>query len=467
MKISFHGAARCVTGSKHLIELDNGKKLLLDCGMFQGHPREADQLNRDWGFEPSEIDYLILSHAHIDHCGLIPKLVNDGYKGQIFCTPSTLDLARILLYDSARIQEGDVSFLNKKLAKQKKPLISALYTETDVDEAIEQFVPVPYHTPYIVADNIELTYTDAGHIIGSAVVNLRLKRKNGDIIRLTFSGDVGRYGDDIIRSPEVFPQADYILCESTYGDKLHEPSQLSAQKLLEVIIDTCIRKRGNLVIPAFSVGRTQEIIYALNRMDVEKVLPPLDFFIDSPLSLEATQVTKDHPECYNDELLEFMKKDPAPFDFKNLHYVKDVEASKAIAEHTAPCVIIAASGMADAGRVKHHIAHNISEHRNTILMVGYCEPSSLGARLVSGAKEVTIFGDPYHVEAEIKEIRSFSAHGDYEDLCTFLGCQDTKQIKKLFLVHGEYDVQQVFRSKLLKKGFSQIEIPALHQTYPL
>lgn len=467
MKISFHGAARCVTGSKHLIELDNGKKLLLDCGMFQGQPKEADQLNREWGFDPAQIDYLILSHAHIDHCGLIPKLVNDGYKGQIFCTPSTLDLTRILLYDSARIQEGDVFFLNKKLAKQKKPLVSALYTEADVDVALERFVPVPYHTAYNVADNIELTYTDAGHIIGSAAVNLRLKRKNGDIVRLSFSGDVGRYGDDIIRSPEVFPQADYILCESTYGDKLHEPSQLSAQKLLEVIVDTCLRKKGNLVIPAFSVGRTQELIYALNRMDIAKVLPPLDFFIDSPLSLEATQVTKDHPECYNEELLEFMKKDPQPFDFKNLHYVKDVEESKAIAEHKAPCVIIAASGMADAGRVKHHIAHNIGDQRNTILMVGYCEPRSLGARLLSGVREVTIFGDPYRVEAEIKEIRSFSAHGDYEDLCTFLGCQETGQIKKLFLVHGEYDVQQVFRSKLLKKGFSQIEIPSLHQTYPL
>ncbi|MBS1618835.1 MAG: MBL fold metallo-hydrolase [Bacteroidetes bacterium] len=467
MKISFHGAARCVTGSKHLIELDNGKKLLLDCGMFQGQPKEADQLNREWGFDPAQIDYLILSHAHIDHCGLIPKLVNDGYKGQIFCTPSTLDLTRILLYDSARIQEGDVFFLNKKLAKQKKPLVSALYTETDVDVALERFVPVPYHTAYNVADNIELTYTDAGHIIGSAAVNLRLKRKNGDIVRLSFSGDVGRYGDDIIRSPEVFPQADYILCESTYGDKLHEPSQLSAQKLLEVIVDTCLRKKGNLVIPAFSVGRTQELIYALNRMDIAKVLPPLDFFIDSPLSLEATQVTKDHPECYNEELLEFMKTDPQPFDFKNLHYVKDVEESKAIAEHKAPCVIIAASGMADAGRVKHHIAHNISDQRNTILMVGYCEPRSLGARLLSGVREVTVFGDPYRVEAEIKEIRSFSAHGDYEDLCTFLGCQETGQIKKLFLVHGEYDVQQVFRSKLLKKGFSQIEIPAPHQTYPL
>ena len=221
MKITFHGAAQCVTGSKHLIEMDNGKKLLLDCGMYQGHPKEADGLNHDWGFDPAEVDYLILSHAHIDHCGLIPKLISDGYKGKVFCTPSTLDMSRILLYDSARIQEGDVFFLNKKLAKQKKPLVTALYTESDVDEAMSHFIPVAYHTKYNIDENIELTYTDAGHIIGSAVVNLRLKRANGDTVRLTFSGDVGRYGDDIIRSPEPFPQADYILCESTYGDKLH------------------------------------------------------------------------------------------------------------------------------------------------------------------------------------------------------------------------------------------------------
>ena len=327
------------------------------------------------------------------------------------------------------------------------------------------FITVDYHNPYQIDDNIELLFTDAGHIIGSAVVNLRLKGNNGEVTRLTFSGDVGRYGDDIIKSPEPFPQADIVICESTYGDKLHEPSDLSAKKLLDIIVDTCLKKRGNLIIPAFSVGRTQEIIYALNRLDIEHVLPPIDFFIDSPLSLEATNVTKDHPECFNETLKQYMKKDPYPFDFKNLHYIKDVEESKALNEREIPCVIISASGMADAGRVKHHIAHNISDHRNTILIVGYCEPSSLGARLAAGNKEVTIFGDPYTVMAEIKELRSFSAHGDYEDLIEFLSCQNPKEIKKLFLVHGEYDGQQVFRSKLLKRGFAQIEIPQLHQQY--
>ena len=454
-----------VTGSKHVIELDNHKKILLDCGMFQGHPREADKLNRDWGFEPSEISYLALSHAHIDHCGLIPKLIRDGYKGKIYCTPATLDMTRILLFDSARIQEGDAHFLNKRLKKQRKELIEPLYTEEDVEVALLHFITVDYHNPYQIDDNIELLFTDAGHIIGSAVVNLRLKGNNGEVTRLTFSGDVGRYGDDIIKSPEPFPQADIMICESTYGDKLHEPSDLSAKKLLDIIVDTCLKKRGNLIIPAFSVGRTQEIIYALNRLDIEHVLPPIDFFIDSPLSLEATNVTKDHPECFNETLKQYMKKDPYPFDFKNLHYIKDVEESKALNEREIPCVIISASGMADAGRVKHHIAHNISDHRNTILIVGYCEPSSLGARLAAGNKEVTIFGDPYTVMAEIKELRSFSAHGDYEDLIEFLSCQNPKEIKKLFLVHGEYDGQQVFRSKLLKRGFAQIEIPQLHQQY--
>jgi metallo-beta-lactamase family protein len=467
MNISFHGAARVVTGSKHVLQLDNGKRILLDCGMFQGHPREADALNREWGFEPDQIDYLILSHAHIDHCGLIPKLIKDGYRGKVYCTPATLDMTRILLFDSARIQEGDAHFLNKRLKRQGKALVSPLYTEADVEQALSHFVPVSYDQPYTIADNVELLYTDAGHIIGSAVVNLKLKDKNGRVTRVTFSGDVGRYGDDIIKSPQVFPQADIIICESTYGDKLHEPSQLSAQKLLDIIIDTCVKKRGNLVIPAFSVGRTQEIIYALNRLDISHALPHVDFFIDSPLSLEATEVTKNHSECFNEELIEFMKKDPAPFDFKGLHYIKDVEESKALNDRKTPCVIISASGMADAGRVKHHIAHNIEDSHNTILIVGYCEPSSLGARLVAGAKDITIFGEPYRVSAEIKELKSFSAHGDYEDLCQFLSCQDVKQIKKLYLVHGEYDVQQVFRSKLLKKGFPNVEIPELHQQFSL
>jgi metallo-beta-lactamase family protein len=463
MKIIFNGAARMVTGSKHLIELDNGKHVLLDCGMFQGHPREADELNRKWGFEPAQVDYLILSHAHIDHCGLIPKLVKDGYKGKIYCTPATLDLTRILLYDSAGIQAGDARYLNKKLLKQHKPLIEPLYTEDDVDTALTQFIEVDYNQPHHITDDIELLYTDAGHIIGSAVVNLKIKDATGKTIRITFTGDVGRYGDDIIRSPDVFPQADVIICESTYGDKLHEPGALSAQKLLDIIIDTCVHKRGNLIIPAFSVGRTQEIVYALNRLDIKHQLPDIDFFVDSPLSLEATAVTKEHKECFNKTLLEYMQIDPAPFDFPNLHYIKDVEESKALAQRTKPCVIISASGMADAGRVKHHIAHNIGDSRNTILMVGYCEPSSLGARLTRGVKDVTIHGEPYEVLAEIKQLKSFSAHGDYEDLCQFLSCQDASQVTHLFLVHGEYDVQQVFKSKLAKKGFSKIWILELYE----
>jgi metallo-beta-lactamase family protein len=299
------------------------------------------------------------------------------------------------------------------------------------------------------------------------VVNLRLRDKKGNVTRLTFTGDVGRYGDDIINSPQTFPQADVIICESTYGDRLHEPGDLSAKKLLDIIVDTCLKKRGNLIIPAFSVGRTQEIVYALNKLDIDHVLPPINFYIDSPLSLEATEVTKDHPECFNKSLLEYMKKDPAPFDFKNLHYIKDVEESKKLNELKEPCVIISASGMADAGRVKHHIAHNIGDRRNTILLVGYCEPNSLGGRLGSGVKEVTIFGDPYQVMAEIQLLRSFSAHGDYEDLCQFLSCQNAKEVRKFFLVHGEYEGQQVFRSKLLKKGFDEIEIPELHQQFTI
>lgn len=464
MKISFHGAAQCVTGSKHLIELSSGVKLLLDCGLFQGNPKEADELNRHFGFSPLEVDYLILSHAHIDHSGAIPRLVKEGFQGTIFCTKATLDLTKILLLDSAHIHEADVRYVNKKRAKQNKPLVAPLYTVQDVEKCLPQFKTLDIGVPYSINDDIELTYTDAGHIIGSAVVNLKLKDK-GEIKRLTFSGDVGRYNDAILKSPEVFPQADYIILESTYGNSLHSEVGSTENFLLEVIAETCLKKKGKVVIPSFSVGRTQEIVYALNRLEIMKKLPDVPFYVDSPLSVEATQVMKDHKECFNNEILEYMKKDPQPFDFENLKYVTDVEDSKKLNLSHQPCVIISASGMADAGRVKHHIKHAIHDSRNTILLVGYCEPNSLGGKLMRGNTKVTIFGEPYTVRAEIKMMRSLSAHGDYDDLLQFLGCQEHKAVRKLFLVHGEYEVQLEFQNKLQKKGFSEVIIPELHSEH--
>jgi metallo-beta-lactamase family protein len=461
MKIAFHGAARTVTGSKHLLTLNNGKKYLLDCGMYQGLGNETDELNRDFGFVSSEIDYLILSHAHIDHCGLIPKLVKEGFKGKIFSTPATKDLSAILMADSAGIQENDLQFENKVRAAQGRPYLLPLYGMEDAVKAVEFFNLVDYGQWHVIDENVQFLYLDAGHIIGSATVHLKIN-ENGQETRLTFSGDVGRYSDEILRSPDVFPQADYIIMESTYGNKLHDKVTGTSDLLLQWIEETCIKKKGKLIIPAFSVGRTQEILFSLNQLEIENRLPAIKYFVDSPLSLEATQVIKSYPQYFNSRIQKILLSDKDPFDFKGLKFIKSVEESKMLNYLNEPCVIISASGMADAGRVKHHISNNIENSRNTILFSGYCEPHSLGGRLKEHPKEVSIFGQVHEVHAEIGEIKSMSAHGDYNDLCQWLACQDPKQVKKLFLVHGDYDVQQDFRNRIISKGFLDVEIPPRH-----
>lgn len=466
MKITFHGAARTVTGSKHLIHLNPDKKILLDCGMFQGMGKETLKLNSEFGFNPAELDYVIISHAHIDHIGLLPKLVKEGYNGKIFCTTPTADLAKILLIDSARIQEGDAQHINRQREKEGREFIEPLYTEEDAREVFPLFQTIDYGEHYRIDEDIELLYTDCGHLLGSAAVNLTL-REHGKETKLTFSGDIGRYGDMLLRSPDVFPQADFIIMESTYGDKLHDMVTPAGDLLLKHIEHTCIEKRGKLVIPAFSVGRTQEILYLLNRLELERRLPDLHYYVDSPLSIDATSVIKHHPECFNKDVQNVLKKDEDVFSFKGLAFTRDVEDSIKLNDLREPCVIISASGMAEAGRVKHHIAHNIGSASNTILIVGYCEPQSLGGRLRAGADHVSIFGTYYDVKAEVSIINSLSAHGDYEDMGQWLACQDPKQVRKLFLVHGEYEVQQHFRERLLRKGFTDIEIPYQHQTIGL
>lgn len=461
MKISFHGAARTVTGSKHLLTLKNGKKLLLDCGMFQGMGKETDMLNRDFGFDPRKVDVMILSHAHIDHSGLIPRLIAEGFEGKIFCTSATKDLTSILLKDSAEIQEDDVRYINKKRSSQGMSYLRPLYTVEDAEKANDLFVEQPYNEWFDVMEGVSAMYTDAGHIIGSAAVNLRIT-ENGKEVALTFSGDVGRYRDVILKSPENFPQADYIIMESTYGNSLHDNNLTTPDMVLRWIEKACLQKKGKLIMPAFSVGRTQELLFSLNQLELENRLPDLDYFVDSPLSVEATEVVKNHPEYFNKTIQRIMKNDQDPFSFKGLRYVKTVEQSKQLNFMNGPMVIISASGMADAGRVKHHISNNIENSRNTILFTGYCEPRSLGGRLLAGEKEVSIFGVQHEVHAEIGAIRSMSAHGDYEDLSQWLACQDPRLVKKLFLVHGEYDVQQDLKRRLVRKGFTDVEIPEQH-----
>ena len=462
MKIAFHGAAQTVTGSKHLLTLSNGKKILLDCGMYQGMGSQTNLLNNEWGFEPTEVDYLILSHAHIDHCGLIPKLVKDGYRGKIFATPATKDLAAILMEDSAGIQESDVKFENKRRALQGLPYLQPLYTTEDALMAVDQFVTVDYNKWYTLEPGIEFCYTEAGHIIGSAVVNIRITEK-GRTRQLTFSGDVGRYRDIILKSPAVFDQADFIILESTYGNSLHDEHHPTVDGLLEWINKTCLQKKGKLIIPAFSVGRTQEILYALNQLELENRLPDLPYYVDSPLSLKATQIIKSYPQYFNERIQKVLQTDKNPFDFKGLKFIRSVDESKMLNYSKNPCVIISASCMAEAGRIKHHISNNIENSRNSILMTGYCEPNSLGGRLMRRPKEVTIFGQVHEVNAEIGEMRSMSAHGDYDDLLQFLACQNPKAVEKLFLVHGEIDVQLDFKARLIRKGFLDVQIPERHE----
>ena len=451
-----------VTGSKHLITTNDGTQILLDCGMVQGHGSDTDTLNRTWGFDPAGVDFVILSHPHIDHSGLIPKLVKDGFEGKIYTRPASTDLTEILLYNSAYIQQDDTLFLNKRRKKEGKPPLQPLYTEDDVHKAMERFVSVKVNTPIRLTQDITLTLYEAGHILGSSTVSLRIKK--GDEERhIVFSGDVGRYGDPILKSPASFPQADCIIIESTYGNKLHEEADTYAGLLKKQIHETCLGKGGKLIIPAFSVGRTQELLYALNELELNDELPPIDYFVDSPLSIEATEVVKRHPECFNKSVHKLLKMDFDPFDFKGLHYVKDVDESKRLNDYGKPCVIVSASGMAEAGRVKHHIANSIENKRNTVLMVGYCEPASLGARLKERPEKIKIFGETFNVRADIREINSMSAHADYNDLCQYLACQYPDEVRQVFVVHGEPEVQQEFSRRLIRKGFKNVIVPELRQ----
>lgn len=465
MEIAFHGAARDVTGSKHLITLANGTQILLDCGLFQGMGEATDKLNGYFGFKPSEVTYLILSHAHIDHCGLLPRLVAEGFSGNIYSTPATMDLARILLMDSAKIQMQDAEYLNKHLREgeeEEKPL----YTDDDVVKTLSRFKVVEYEEDYEIDPRITLRLTDAGHILGSAAVHLTILDE-GKETKISFSGDVGRYGDLLLKSPQPFPQADYVILESTYGDSLHRDLEPIEERLLEIIKHTCTVKKGKVIIPAFSVGRTQELLYVLNSLSLKNRLPDVAYYVDSPLSQKATEVLKNHTEVFNKGVQEVLKIDFDVFGFEGLRFIETLEESKALNTDTRPCVIISASGMAEGGRVKHHIRNNISNQKNTILMVGYCEPGSLGGKLLAGNKVVQIFRDEYDVVAEVRSIKSMSAHGDYEDLIKFVSCQDPEQIKRLFLVHGEYEVQQRFAQKLIDVGFKNVAIPEQHKTYEL
>jgi metallo-beta-lactamase family protein len=465
MKLTFWGAARTVTGSKHLLELASGHRLLLDCGLFQGRRAEADEKNRNFGFDPASIDAVLLSHAHIDHSGLLPKLWQDGFRGRIYATHATYDLCGLMLMDSAYIQEKDVHFVNKLHRKKGKPPIEPLYTAEDAEGVLQHFVGVSYRQPFEPVPGVEVVYRDAGHILGSASMVLTI-RENDRTVRLGFTGDVGNPNRPILRDPQPMDACDYLITESTYGGEEHAPPDRAKDGLADVVTRTS-RRGGKVIIPAFAVGRTQEIVYALDQLWNESRLPNIPVYVDSPLAINATGVYAAHPECYDADLRAYMRTDEDPFGFARLTYIREATNSKALNGQRVPMVIISASGMCEAGRILHHLRNNIEDPRNTVMIVGYCADHTLGKRIVDRQPEVRIFGETHRLRAEVVVMNSYSAHADEPGLLHFLGQMDRSNLQRVFLVHGEPSRQERLQTALQDASYPDVVIPEHGETVAL
>lgn len=459
MKISFNGAARTVTGSQHLIEV-NGHKLLLDCGLFQGKRSEAYERNQNFGFEPSSIDAVLLSHAHIDHSGNLPNLVKSGFTGPIYATPPTTTLGEIMLMDSAHIQEADTEYVNKKRSRRGEPPVEPLYTQKDAAEAIDQYYRVKYNEPFSPVSGVTVTFFDAGHILGSAAI--RLDVEEGSTRKsLWFSGDIGRDELPLIGDTVLPNDVDYLMMECTYGDTEHLSVE-QAYESFKWIVKKTFARGGKVIIPAFAVGRTQEIVYFLNRMVTAGDISHVPVYVDSPLAVSASQIFTQYPEYFDRETNRFIREHKHDaLDFKGLTYISSVEESKALNDKKGPMVIISASGMSEAGRILHHLKNNIENPRNTILIVGWQAPNTLGRRLVEGAPQVRIFGQLYDLRAEVETIKGLSAHAGQQALLNYAGAVKDR-VKKVFLVHGEEDAAGIFMGKLQSMGFNDISYPQAH-----
>lgn len=469
MKIKFCGAAREVTGSSHLITLDNGYKILLDCGLYQGGGDDDGQsgegsgnpmlrFNERWLFNPREIDCLIVSHAHIDHTGRIPKLVADGFRGTIYSTHATRDLCNIMLLDSAKIQEGDAERDNRH-RQPDEPERAPLYRIEDVSRTMRLFASFNYEQWFQVNPDVRVLFRDAGHILGSASVTLEIK-EGGRTVRFGFTGDIGRPHRPILGDPLPMPEVDYLICESTYGDREHEAAPNEIDHLVRIVKHTCLEKKGKLIIPAFSIGRTQELVYMLDQLETAGKLPRIPVFVDSPLAVNATDIFINHPECFDAELNRYISENDDPFGFNDLFYIRSAEGSKSLNAMKKPCIIISASGMMNAGRIRHHLFNNIEQRRNTFLIVGYCSPNTPGGQLRAGASSLYIMGVNKQVLADIETMDSFSAHGDRTEMLAFLENQKTS-CQKIWLAHGTLDRQEKWRDYLLEHGFKAVGIPVL------
>lgn len=465
MTITFWGAARTVTGSLHLLELDNGTRLFLDCGLYQGYDADADAVNRDWPCDPASVDAVLLSHAHIDHSGRLPRLYRDGFRGAVFATHATRDLCEWMLRDSAHIQESDAEFYNRKIRKKGEPQKKPLYTQDDAEGILGRFVGVSYGHPFVPATGVMAEMRDAGHILGSATVTVTVE-EGGRTKRLGFTGDIGNPGRPILRDPAPLPPVDWLLCESTYGGKTHPPAGQAKDRLEEVIGRTAGRG-GKVIIPAFSVGRTQEIVYDLNQLWNEGRLPDIPVFVDSPLATDVTAVFRSHPECYDREMIRAMLDDPTPFGFERLTYTRDVEASKALNTKRGPFVVISASGMADHGRIQHHLKNGIEDHRNTVLIVGYQAEHTRGRQLVERRETISIFGTDYRLKADVEIMNAFSAHADEPNLLGFVDRIEGDGPETIFLVHGDRERMELLQDAFAEAGREDVRMPVRTETVEL
>jgi len=464
MKVTFHGAAQEVTGSSHLLTV-NGKNILLDCGLYQGRRKEAFEKNRLFPYEPASLDAVLLSHAHMDHSGNIPTLIKKGFKGKIYCTDATADLCQIMFRDCAHIQELDVAYVNKKRAKQGKALFEPLYTEADAEEAARHLEAIPYGKTFSPLDGVEVSFHDAGHILGSAFTAIDV-RENGFRGRLMYTGDIGRRDIPILKDPEVVGDIDYLITESTYGSRKHPPAD-DVKGKLEALMHQICQTKGKIIIPAFSIGRTQHLIYLLNKLYVEGRICPVPVYVDSPLSSAATAVYGKHQECWDHDAISFLLNGSKPFSFKTLHYTENVEESKHLNVMPGPMIIISASGMAEAGRILHHLANNIGDEKNIILIVGYMAEHTLGKRLVEKAKTVKIFGEEYQRRAQIEVFGALSAHADRDEMLDYFTRCGVGHIKHAFCVHGEPDVLGPFTNSLHQIGIPLVSAPTPGESFEL
>jgi metallo-beta-lactamase family protein len=468
MKLTFWGAAGGVTGSMHLLE-SGGKRFLLDCGLNQGRRKEADRKNRELPFAGSSIDGVVLSHAHIDHSGNLPSLVKNGFSGPIYTTPATIDLCNWMLRDTAHIHEKDAEFMNKRLEQRKsKELANSpvvpLYTMADAERTLPLFRPVAYHTPQSLTSELTYECYDAGHILGSSCLVLH-EQASGSRVRLAFSGDVGRPNLPIIRDPEVMPPADYLIMESTYGGRLHKAVGHVIHKLRDVVVRTA-RRGGRIIVPAFAVGRTQQLVLLLHQLANRKEIPNIPIFVDSPLALNVTQVHRDHPECFDEETREYLRHGEDPFGFQRLQYIREAVDSKKLNDLHGPFVVISASGMCEQGRILHHLRNNIEDPRNTILITGFQAADTLGRKLVEKWTEVQIFGEPMRVRAEISSLDELSGHADQSELLQWIEPL-VPSLRKVFLVHGEPQQAATLAKLLQSKHGVEAVVAAPGQSFEL